>query len=349
MALNPTPSTWLIIGSVLFFALLTAGLTAIVRRYALQKAILDIPNARSSHDLPTPRGGGLALVAAFLTGLIAVEITGFLPASLFWALAGAGSWVALLGCLEDHKGISPAVRLAGHFIGAAWALFWLGGLPPLPMFGSELDLMLFEPALAALYLVWLLNLYNFMDGINGIAAIETITVCLGGVGLWMLSSAEGALWTVPVLLAAVTSGFLIWNFPRAKIFLGDTGSGFLGLVLGIVSIQAGWGAGELFWGWVILLGTFITDATITFLHRAWKREKVYLPHRNHAYQHAAQKYGHLRVTLAYGIVNLFWLLPMAMLVVSGRLGCGLGLIFAYLPLIIAATWFKAGVSPTGRE
>jgi Fuc2NAc and GlcNAc transferase len=117
------------------------------------------------------------------------------------------------------------------------------------------------------YLVWLLNLYNFMDGIDGLACIEAITVCLGGALVYVLAVPRGEGWMVPVLLLSAVTGFLVWNFPRARIFMGDAGSGFLGLSIGVLSIQNSWAAPELFWSWVILLGTFIVDATVTLIRR----------------------------------------------------------------------------------
>lgn len=325
-------------------ALASGLLTWGVRRYALAHSLMDIPNDRSSHDIPTPRGGGVSIVLTFLAGLIVLKFTGFLPVFLFWALFGSGALVSLIGWGDDRLDLPARLRLPGHFVGAVWALVWLGGLPELAVYGVEINLGIAGHILAAIYLVWLLNLYNFMDGINGIAGVEAISVCVGGVVLYMLAQeqAEG-MWVLPVLLGAATVGFLFWNFPRARIFMGDAGSGFLGLVLGVLSISVGWVAPELFWGWLILLGAFIVDATVTLLRRALRGEKVYEAHCCHAYQNAAQKCGsHAPVTLVYGAINLFWLLPVASFVVSGLLDGTLGVIIAYIPLAGAALWFKAG-------
>ncbi|MDY6823169.1 MAG: glycosyltransferase family 4 protein [Thermodesulfobacteriota bacterium] len=325
-------------------ALASVLLTWGLRRYALSHSLIDIPNERSSHEIPTPRGGGVSIVLTFLAGLIILEFAGFLPVFLFWALFGSGAVAALIGWGDDRLDLPARLRLPGHFIGAIWALVWLGGLPVLPWFGVEINLGIAGHILAAIYLVWLLNLYNFMDGINGIAGIEAITVCAGGIVLFVISGeqAEG-MWMLPALLAAAAVGFLFWNFPKARIFMGDAASGFLGLVLGVMSINAGWAAPELFWGWVILLGAFIVDSTVTLLRRALRGEKVYEAHCCHAYQNAAQKYGsHTPVTLVYGAINLFWLLPAASFVVAGLLKGALGVVVAYAPLVVGAVWFGAG-------
>ena len=194
----------------------------------------------------------------------------------------------------------------------------------------------------AVYLVWLLNLYNFMDGIDGIASVEAICVCVGGALLYVLLG-KPDLALLPLMLAAAVAGFLFWNFPPARIFMGDAGSGFLGIVLGIMSIQAGWVDPALFWSWVILLGVFVVDATFTLVRRLLRGDKVYEAHRSHAYQYASRHYGrHLPVTLAVGVINLAWLLPIALLVGTGRVDGVIGVVVAYAPLVLLAIKFHAG-------
>ena len=329
---------------IVSLAVMAWFLTALLRRYALARSLLDVPNARSSHSLPTPRGGGVAIVVAFLVGLCLAFFAGLgIAAELFYALLGAGLGIALLGFLDDHGHIAARWRLLGHFLAAAWALYWLGGLPPLAVFGGLLQLSWIGHVLAAFYLVWLLNLYNFMDGIDGIASVEAICVCLGGAILYALLETS-LLTDLPLLmLAAAVLGFLLWNFPPARIFMGDAGSGFLGIVLGVLSLQAAWISPVLLWGWLILLGVFIVDATLTLLRRLLRGEKVYEAHRSHAYQYASRQFGrHLPVTLAVLAINLFWLLPMAVVVTLGWLDGLLGLVLAYAPLVLLALRFHAG-------
>ncbi|MNJ60286.1 putative undecaprenyl-phosphate N-acetylglucosaminyl 1-phosphate transferase [compost metagenome] len=148
---------------------------------------------------------------------------------------------------------------------------------------------------------------------------------------------------MPLLLALAVVGFLIWNFPPARIFMGDAGSGFLGIVLGIFSLQAAWINSNLFFAWLILLGVFIVDATVTLFRRLLRGEKVYEAHRSHAYQFASRKYGrHLPVTLAVLVINLVWLIPLAVAVALEALAPWLGLVISYTPLIYLAFSFKAG-------
>lgn len=338
-------------------ALLTWALTAAVRVYALSRSMLDIPNARSSHSVPTPRGGGVAIVVSFLVGLVTLVVLGAgVPLAVFWALLGAGGGIAVLGFLDDHGHIAARWRLLGHFLAALLALYLLNGLPALSLFGLTLDFGLFGYILAAFYLVWLLNLYNFMDGIDGIASIEAVCVCLGGaICFWLVEGGSGLNTAflspglyLPILLAAAVLGFLLWNFPPAKIFMGDAGSGFLGIALGILSLQAAWLDASLFWCWLILLGVFIVDASVTLFRRLMRGDKVYEAHRSHAYQFASRRYGrHLPVTTAVLLINLLWLLPVAICVAAKVVDGVSGLLIAYIPLIGLAVFYRAGCAEQG--
>lgn len=323
-------------------AVLSFLLTGALRRYALARSIIDIPNARSSHTIPTPRGGGVAIVVTFLASLPVFGMFGLVPWQQLIAVGGAGALLAVIGFMDDHGHIAARWRLLGHFGAGIWALAWLGGFPPVTLFGISLELHWFGHILAAIYLVWLLNLYNFMDGIDGIASVEALCACLGACLLYVLSGAPTLIWG-PLILAAAVVGFLYWNFPPARIFMGDAGSGFLGIALGVLSLQAAWVSSDLFWAWVILLGVFIVDATFTLIRRLLRGDKVYEAHRSHAYQFASRRFGkHLPVTLAVGAINLFWLLPVAYSVTQLGLDGAWGIIIAYVPLIILALKFHAG-------
>ncbi len=286
----------------------------------------------------------MAIVGSFFLCSPFLWRMGVLATSQLAALLVAGSLVAMIGFWDDLAGVPSHWRLLVHFVAAGWGVACLGGMPPLPLSGKLVYLGWPGHAGAVLYLVWLLNLYNFMDGIDGIASIEAITVCLGGVLLYaMFVPGGGQQWAVPLLLLAAVLGFLFWNFPRAKIFLGDSGSGFLGMTLGLMSLQAASRQPKLFWGWVILLGVFVVDATVTLIRRVLRREKFFMAHRSHAYQRAARMArGHKAVSLAVGGVNLFWLLPLALLVGGGVLDGVVGVAGAYLPLVGGALFFKAG-------
>jgi len=318
-------------------------LTLVLRRYALAKSLMDIPNERSSHSIPTPRGGGVAIVVSFLLALPVLGGLNLLSPSALYGLLGSGLLVAIIGFADDHGHIAAKWRLLGHFIAAAWALFWLNGLPPIDFFGVLVDLGWIGNILVLLYLVWMLNLYNFMDGIDGLASAEAISACLGMCLVYWLVGATNLVWG-PLALAGAVAGFLCWNFPPARIFMGDAGSGFVGFVLGGLALEAAWVKAELLWSWVILLGVFIVDATWTLARRILRGDKVYQAHRCHAYQHASRHFGsHLMVSSLIVLINLVWLLPISLLVGTGRLGGGEGCLIAFVPLVFIAWKLRAGL------
>ena len=327
--------------SVLF--LLSFGITWRLRRYALSKNLLDLPNHRSSHLTPIPRGGGIAFVIVYFLGIFFLNIHyHFITYFEQLALCVAGFFVAFIGWLDDCNKTSVGWRLLAHFFASIFALYGLGNMPQLVIFGYVLASPILISLIMVLYLVWLLNLYNFMDGINGLASLEAISACFGMVSIYYLHH-DFNLMILPLILIAAVGGFLCWNFPKAKIFMGDSGSGFLGFSLGLLSILAGLTNPKYFWGWLILLGVFITDATYTLLYRLVKGYKVYEAHRSHAYQHATQYFkSHSIVVMIVLAINLFWLLPWAWLVCEGSFDATLGVMFAYLPLLALVWCCRAG-------
>jgi Fuc2NAc and GlcNAc transferase len=321
---------------------LTFLLTWGLRGYALTRQVLDIPNERSAHEHPMPRGGGLAFVITILMAVPLLADARFLAPNGSIALVSAGVFIASLGFLDDHGHVGSMWRLLGHTIAGLLALYWVGGMPSLSFGSFVLHAGLLLNALTLFYLVWLLNLYNFMDGIDGLAGMEAVSVCLGMAGLYWFTGDEG-LMVLPLVLASGVAGFLFWNFPAARIFMGDAGSGFLGFIVGVLSVQAAHVSGVFFWSWVILLGVFIVDATFTLVRRMLRLEKVYQAHSMHAYQHAARRFGcHPPVTLLVLLINIIWLLPLAWCVGLGYLDGLYGVCIAYLPLIVFAFFLKAG-------
>jgi Fuc2NAc and GlcNAc transferase len=318
------------------------GLTLVLRRYALSKSLMDVPNERSSHKVATPRGGGLAIVVSFLLSLPFLESLSLMPAPVLYSLLGSGGLVAVIGFVDDHGHIAARWRLLGHFVAALWALYWLNGLPPVVLFGTTVDMGWFGTILALIYLVWMLNLYNFMDGIDGIASVEAITVCLGMcVVYWAIGKLD--LVAAPLMLSVAVAGFFFWNFPPAKIFMGDVGSGFLGMIFGGLAIQASWSDPKLMWSWIILLGVFIVDSTWALLSRLINGNKIYEAHCTHAYQHASKISGsHLKVTLCVILINLLWLLPISIGVGTGGFDGASGLLLSWIPLFFLAFRFRSG-------
>lgn len=259
--------------------------------------VLDHPNDRSLHTKPTPRTGGVAILAGVVAG---VGVYGFIrgaPVAAAW-LVLATTAIAVLSFVDDRRGLSVGVRLLGHF--ACVALLVVGGLY-MPQFSWPGVTLFWPPWLAILfavsYLVWMVNLYNFMDGMDGFAG------GMGVVGFGTLAILGGLAGNLPFLafnlaVAAAIGGFLLFNFPPARIFMGDTGSAALGLLAGGVSL---WGArAGVFPFWVALLvfSPFIVDATVTLLRRLVSGERVWQAHRTHYYQRLVQLgWGHRKTVL----------------------------------------------------
>lgn len=321
---------------------LTWVLVGFVRSYALKNNVVDIPGGRSSHIVPTPRGGGVAIVGVLLGFAVLLYSFSYINLPVMLALLFSGGLVAAIGFWDDHSHIPAQWRLCGHFIAGVLALYQLNGLPPLTFFGVQIDLGLFGNFLALIFIVWTINLYNFMDGINGIASIEAISICIGGIILYLLLGYREPV-ILLLVLAASASGFLIWNFPSAKIFMGDSGSGFLGFSIAFLSLHATSIHSNLLWSWLILLGVFAVDSTFTLLRRLIRGDRVYEAHRTHAYQYASRYYGsHKVVSIFVGVINLLWLLPWAVSVTLGLIDGILAVCFAYAPLVLLAVKYNAG-------
>lgn len=331
-------------GVLSFTAVLSWLLTGRVRNYSLERGILDLPNERSSHVLPTPRGGGLGIVVATLLAYVVLFAAKLMPLTTFMALFIGGALVAVVGFWDDCKGASPWVRIFAHIAAAIWALGWLGEGWPHEFLSSGIQGVGWAGALGfILILVWMLNLYNFMDGIDGIAAVEAVLVAGGG-ALILVSHGfyDAPLWLGS--LAAGAAGFLVWNWPPAKIFMGDSGSGFLGFIIGALAASTVISGSVPVWTWLILLAVFVTDATFTLSRRVLRRDRWYHPHRSHAYQKAARLWGsHRNVTLTIAAINLLWLLPLAWISATFTESGLILAVIAFLPLIFLAYKLGAGL------
>ncbi len=266
-----------------------AGLAACLGTRALipllrRAAVLDHPNERSLHAAPTPRGGGIALVGAILFAWLALIVAGPVATRLLAVLFGAALLVAI-SWIDDLRGLSPATRLLAQLV--AVGLGMLAVMPAGPVFQGWLMPGL-DTVAAALLWLWFVNLFNFMDGIDGLAGSEAAAI---GIGLVLFASL-GAGWDPGLAALAATSaaaalGFLVWNWAPARIFLGDVGSVPLGYLLGFllldVAARGGWKIA------LILPLYFLADATLTLSRRLARAEPVWQAHRQHFYQRAVQR------------------------------------------------------------
>ena len=331
----------------LLFVVLVVASAVITRQLIVNShrfSQMDIPNERSSHKTPTPRGGGIAFVATSLVGFLLLLLNNSLNESDLFTLCCAAVIVAIAGHLDDRQKISAAtVRLVLHAISAIILIVGVGIPSELTLFGRIVNTGIVGSILGVIYLVWLLNLFNFMDGTDGIAASEAIFVVLAGAFLNYHVLADANHSAAAVILAASTFGFILYNWSPAKIFMGDVGSGYLGIVVGGLSLIAANQDPELLWVWIILLAVFVSDATVTLIRRLLRKQQPHVAHRSHAYQHLAIRLNsHAKVAVLVLAVNIVWQLPIAFFVADKQLAGTTGVIIAYVPLLVAALAFGAG-------
>jgi len=323
--------------AVLVTLVLSATLCGIYQRFARARQILDSPNERSSHTQATPHGGGVALLAAFALGLL---LAAFLYAAWgrsFVILSICALVLSILGVIDDLRGLSVRLRLLAYgmmsLFGAAAMLHGIDSQNVIH--GITLILV------AAFALLWSLNLYNFMDGIDGIAALQTIFVCSAAAYLTWLTGHDDSYIRYCLILAAAHSGFLLWNFPPARLFMGDAGSVPTGFLLaGLATLGAVQGQLNPLC-WVVLSAVFITDATWTLVWRIATGQDFTQPHRLHAYQRLSRHWNsHAKVDMLLLAINGMWLFPLALAVQVWPDHQLFWVFLAYLPLLFSVA--KAG-------
>lgn len=332
---------------VLMCFIVTLGITAWLRRYAVAKAIFDMPNARSSHTVPTPRGGGLAIVVVFLFATLSLYGCKMIPISLMLALVGGGVLVALIGYCDDRRSLAARWRFLAHLLAAVWVLYCLNGFPVLDFGVVQCVAPWLGAILALIAIIWSINLYNFMDGIDGCAGAEGLFLSISS-AVFFLIVGDSGLAVLSFCLAATIGGFLYWNWPPAKIFLGDVGSGFLGFVFIVLAIHAAnQHHGSLVF-WLLLFALFLYDATFTLIYRVSKKQKWYQAHREHAYQKGVDAgWDHQKMTLCMLLINVVVLLPAAM--ITYYYPAWALMIWGCVSLCLIVLWFKARRFKNARD
>lgn len=312
--------------------------------------LIAVPNERSSHTLPTPTGGGVVVALVLLAVLLGYFFQGVVLAG--W-LAAACLAMSLIGLTDDLRDLSVGLRLTLQILVIAGFL-WVANTVPLSQVGWP---GLLPSALVALMLVgalvWFVNLFNFMDGIDGLATAQSGSYCLAAL-FFMLGDAG---WYAGVLWAGVACslGFAVFNVAPARIFMGDAGSAFWGLLLGVLALQLAITGAFPLTASLVLLSAFWFDATYTLIVRAATGQRFTQAHRSHLYQRLADRLGHARTTLLYVGLFLLWQWPIVAWIRANYLsnpeleaGAGLGLglwwivALACLPLLLGCLWFKAG-------
>ncbi len=269
--------------------LISFSLTYFIKEYAIKKSLLATVNERSSHSVPTPHGGGIAVSLTWFIGLIYLYINDQIDPSLFYALI-IGTVIAVVGLIDDIVELSPKFRMVVFALVGATGLYIVGGLDTITFGLFDISNPIITSVVAMLIILWYINLTNFIDGINGYLGAKFIF--LGLAGFLLFSGAYFLVLVVSVL------GFLYWNFGKAKIFMGDVGSTLLGYTIAIITIYYANMQASNLWIWVTLYGVFWFDATLTLIRRKLNGEKLTQAHRKHAYQRLTQSgWSHSKVTL----------------------------------------------------
>jgi len=280
----------------LFLFSLSFFLTYLIKNYAIKKSLLAEVNERSSHTTPTPHGGGLAIAFTWFLGLSYLYYSNDINTSLYFALI-VGVLLSYVSYLDDLFELSPKIRLMTQAIVAFMGLYFLGGLEKIDFVFFVIENQIITNILAFFMILWFINLYNFLDGIDGYAGSEAIFLSIAA---FILFGDNHFL-----VLAAAVLGFLVWNWHRAKIFMGDVGSTLLGYNVAIFSIYYANAEASNFWVWITLFGLFWFDATLTLYRRFKNREKLSQAHKKHAYQRLTQSgWTHDKVAIFGIFVNV---------------------------------------------
>ncbi|MGV6810306.1 MAG: MraY family glycosyltransferase [bacterium] len=350
---------------LIFIVMLSSlSLTALVRHYAATMGLVHLPNHRSSHQKITPHGGGLAIALITIAGGLGLAWYDENYRLLYLWISSLFFTIAMLGLWDDIKQLSARFRLIIQ------ALLCMALLVSLPLFlqnnlpsptidhlatstpsaimllltGSGMILLLFAS-------LWWINLFNFMDGIDGLAGSQTIFMLFAAFSLIVLRTdialqqpLFGSLLYWMLIVFAATVGFVILNWSPARIFMGDVGSISLAFILLFFAFITTYLTIMDYIAWLILAALFICDATLTLARRVWQKQAWWQGHRSHAYQRLARRWqSHKKVTLLSITVNLCWLLPLAFASQYDPMRGWLYLLMAYVPLSMAIWYLGAGL------
>ena len=321
---------WQAAGAALVLAFL---LTPVVRRYSLARRLIDEPGPRRSHATGIARGGGLAV------GLAVVIVAGFRDPAAPLALpflVGA-MVIVLLGWCDDHRPLPVGWRLAIQLFAAVGIVAWLGPVESIHVAATPVKLVWVWTPLAVIALMWLMNLFNFMDGSDGLASAQAVISCALFCAAFAFQGEYGSS-GIAGIVAGATAGFLFWNWPPARIFLGDSGSLLLGWCVGSLALFGTLNGRLSIWLAFVIVSPFVVDATATLCWRLIRGERWYTPHQEHAYQYLIRAgLSHRSVLLAWILLNAVLVVPATALVLwkpQSDLGVAVG-----MSVILAGAWY----------
>lgn len=320
------------IGVLAAACLATVAGTRAYRSFAIRRGIVAPLTFRSLHQRPLPRGGGIVFSMVCIAAVIGLSFTGTVDPKLLRALVVGGIVAAVFGFVDDTKHVGPLAKLLVQMALAGWVLVCFDGAPlvDLPLTPRWLDVVV-----SWMGLVWVMNLYNFIDGIDGLAATGAVSMSAISILVLLLGGGNPGVVLILGALALCTAGFLMFNWPPASIFMGDSGSQFLGYVFGTL-MAATMTSGELsLWSWLVIFGYFAGDTTTTTIVRMFVTDKWYGEHRSHAYQNLARIWdSHLKVVRGVSLYYLVWLLPLAVWSILAPAAAPVAAVLALAPVVV---------------
>ena len=305
---------YLYLSLFIFLVFISSLVTGLIRRFSINNKLYDIPNMRSSHDIPKPKGGGVSIVIILLATIFVLTLLRMIDPSFSLSMLIGLSIVAVTGLIDDFRNLPILIRAILYVFASVLSIYLIGGMSYLSIDNYSINLGYISFALSIIFVVWLTNLYNFMDGTDGFAAIQTICVAIF-CGSLLYSTADTSYVIILFCLASSTIGFLYWNWSPAKIFMGDVGSCTIGFLFGMLSIYMQKAEIMSISIWLILLAPFIGDSTFTLLKRMINREKWYKAHNSHAYQKLYKLgWSHSKLAIGLLILNILIIWPFAYIV-----------------------------------
>ena len=293
---------------VIFFFIASAVILLIYKKIAFDYNILAIKNHRTLHSLPVPKGGGIVFSLLSILAFFLIWWNWQLTEGLLLALAVGGFIATLFGLVDDIKNIRARVKLFIQFLLAFLVVYCLyfGELPSLGLMPLYITI-----PIILLFMVWMMNAYNFMDGIDGMAASGSIFISMTLALVLFLTDGPIEIIAIFILMASTIIGFTLFNWPPATLFMGDAGSVFLGYTFGVLLLFTVLNNDISIWVWLTVFGYFFADTMVTQIIRVVLVKRWYLAHRSHAYQNLARiTESHIKVTSGVILYNIIWILPL---------------------------------------
>tara|TARA_B100001996_G_C18620955_1_gene577697 strand:+ start:267 stop:1292 length:1026 start_codon:yes stop_codon:yes gene_type:complete len=312
-------------------------ITLLVLKISIKNNLFDIPNSRSSHTIPKPKGGGIGIIIPLATTVLILFSNEMISVEITKSIVIGLIFITTIGLIDDYHNLSASIRIIAYLVGSGFSLHLIGGLEFVSINENTFYLGNIGYFFGVIFLVWLTNLYNFMDGTDGFAAIQTICVSLFCFFLFFLSE-NLPFYIIMLCMASTTIGFLYWNWAPAKIFMGDAGSCTIGFLFGLFCIYTENEEIISITVWAILLAPFIGDATFTLLKRIANSARWYEAHNSHAYQKLYQHgFSHNQLALGLFAANIFLIWPLGYFAYTYEKYELLMLVLTYILTVI--TWF----------